>query len=237
MSENNTSINTYGIGQTEEMCKKISEKVCNFLEKMCPPAAEEIKQALKNKPMHWQLCNQINIISKASEKLGDFSNKKAPAQLVFSVIEHGSWTDDKNIQKMWAGLLASSCTKDGRDESNLIFINILFQLTYVEVKILSYLCENSEKKVIYDNLIAADKLMFSIKKLREISGINDLARLSLKLHHLQTIGLTEGTFPELIADREFNVYIKPTPLALDMYVRSQGLQETPIEYFDLKAGK
>jgi len=48
--------------------------------------------------------------------------------------------------KYVAGLLISSCGPDGKDETNLIFTNILAQLTHTEASILKYSCEKSQRE-------------------------------------------------------------------------------------------
>ena len=78
--------------------------------------------------------------------LGDEAGRlQAHPRMVMRVIEDGSWSDDATVQKMWAGLLASSCCPDGRDESNLMFINLLGQLTSSQVRILRFACETANK--------------------------------------------------------------------------------------------
>ena len=62
-----------------------------FLSRICLPASEEFGLFLKDKVSKWSGENALQI-------------------------EKGSWVDDNKVQDMWAGLLASSCNEDGRDE-------------------------------------------------------------------------------------------------------------------------
>lgn len=51
----------------------------------------------------------------------DYEDKKALPRLVVLTLEQVYWVDADEVREMWAGLLASSCTIDGKDESNLIY--------------------------------------------------------------------------------------------------------------------
>ncbi len=151
---------------------------------------------------------------------------------------------------MWAGLLASSCTKDGKDESNLIFINLLSQLTSSEVKILNYICENAKKEITIHGLIYANVLLISLKDLKIISNIPDIHHLDRELDHLRSLGLILRGFPEIpkgaplinwrpsdLASKgsdDIEIDITPSALALNMYVRCNGSLQAPFEYFGLR---
>ena len=65
---------------------------------------------------------------------------------------------------MWGGLLASSCTTDGDDESNLIFINILSQITSLQAKIINYACEKVKKHVFKSGFVVPSRLLTFINE-------------------------------------------------------------------------
>jgi hypothetical protein len=148
-------------------------------------------------------------------------------------IEHGSWVDADEVQEMWAGLLASSCTKDGKDESNLMFMNLLAQLTTSQARMLSYGCEKSEKRLTSSGLIINPLGVYvTMAELVSIAGIDDVNRLDRELDHLRTLGLLSiGMFNDpqgpMIGD------LSPTSLGLQMYVRCQGYTGPPGNYFGL----
>jgi hypothetical protein len=155
---------------------------------------------------------------------------KAHPRVALAIIENGSLNDNDEVQEMWAGLFVSSCTRDGQEDENLIFVDLLKQLTVVEARILKYSCENA-RKIIYENgLIIGDHLTLDCKTLIEISGINEIHRLDRELDHLRSLQLIgsriSGGFNEsLIAD------ISPTPLALNLYTKSQGHSADPALYW------
>ena len=165
------------------------------------------------------------------KKNPDFELKHSHPRLISSILEHGSWSEDSTVQDMWAGLLASSCTPDGQDDSNLIFINLLSQLTKSQAKLLKFSCENSQKYVERVGLIQVAPLMIKSNDLFNIMKIKDIHVIDRELDHLRSIGLIVGG---IIPHRGGEANITPSPLALYMYVRCQGSEESPVQYFGLE---
>jgi len=172
-----------------------------FLSRICLPASEEFGLLLRDKVSHWRAKNLVKVAEKAERKLNATPNAKechAHPRIASLVLEHGSWVDTDEIQEMWAGLLASSCTRDGNDDSNLIFINLLSQLTTLQVRILNYLCEKAEKRVSpVMGFVYAEDMIISPQELAKITGTNDLNRLDRELDHLNALDLIRGGFPLL----------------------------------------
>jgi hypothetical protein len=64
------------------------------------------------------------VAEKAIEIIPENGLFQAHPRVLHEIIENASWVDDEEVQAMWAGLLASSCTEDGKDDKNLIYIYI-----------------------------------------------------------------------------------------------------------------
>ncbi len=136
-------------------------------------------------------------------------------------MENGSWSEHNELHEIWAGLLASSCDEKGEDDSNLIFINIVAQMTELQVKVLNYACENSKFILRKTGILSSNKLEVNIDLLKEITNTDDLGRLDRELDHLRNIGilkeLSGGLDTEhLIAD------ISPSDMGIHLYARCQG---------------
>lgn len=216
----------------EIKARSLSEACGTILAKLCYPVADEIGANIGERTSNWRRRNATMILEQTAQKY-DRSSKTgkehAPPRLVHKVLEEGSWTDDINLQEMWAGLLVSSCSEDGRDEGNLVFINILGQLTAVEAKILAYACENADVFVTDAGWIMAKDLEVDLNALIAITGVEDVHRLDRELDHMRAFELLPigGGFHvhEKLAD------ITPTPLALQMYARCQGHMGSPLEFY------
>lgn len=204
-----------------------------FLGRICLPAAEEFGLLLKDKVSKWRAENAVSIVAKAERKLNDrekYTNLHAHPRLITTAFENGSWAEDDFIQEMWAGLLSSSCDETGKDESNLLFMQILSQLNSTETAILNYICETAEKIVSEAGWIYSNEIDLELIILQKISGVGDVHRLDRELDHLRSLDLIEGGF----SHKSTNANVNPTPLALHMYVRCQGYIGSPTDYFGIK---
>ena len=204
-----------------------------FLGRICLPAAAELGLLFQDKVRAWRATNAVAVLVEAEaryEKYQIARNTQAHPRLVAAVVEHSSWTDDQTLQKMWGGLLASSCSPDGRDESNLIFINLLSQLTSLQTRILCYACSNVVKSVSAEGLILPDRGFYvDVNVLKEIAKIDDIHRLDAEIDHLCGLKLMSGGFlPE-----SNHVDVCPTALALNLFVRSQGFTGPAGTFFNL----
>src|SRR5262249_12851971 len=105
-----------------------------LLARICLPAAEEFGLLLRDKLSAWRSRNATATGMKGRTKLemAEAEGRQAPPRLIMESLSHASWSESDDVQQLWAGLLASSCSRDGRDDSNWIFINILSQLTELE---------------------------------------------------------------------------------------------------------
>jgi hypothetical protein len=212
-----------------------------FLSRICLPGAEELGLLFKDRVSHWRAVQSARIVARTERIVGSLPNSTglhAHPRIVGSVIANGSWVDSDNVQEMWAGLLASSCTEDGKDESNLIFLNLLSQLTTSQAKVLAYSSEKVPKRLIDGGLITAKgNLRVTLDELAIITVLDDVNRIDRELDHLRALGLLSmhagmftdrsvlGVPPGCVAD------VTPSDLGLQMYVRCQGSRLSPAEYF------
>ena len=211
----------------------LSEALGTLIAKLCYRAADDIGEEFTARIGNWRRGNAIKILENAAEKHALLEKAKtcsAPPRLVHTIIEEGSWTEDDRIHSFWAGLLASSCTKDGTDEGNLVFVNILKQLTSLGAQILDYACDISEKSVTEGGWLASEPVTIERDELVELTGESDIQRLDRELDHLRSLELIlEGFNPvNTLAN------ITPSALALHMYVRCQGFVGSPAEYFGIE---
>ena len=192
----NTSLDILGIKPLGDTINIVTTKSLEGLESffniVCKPALEELGFLIKDNVRAWRLNNVLKIIEKAKGKLnfenGELNIKIHP-RIAFTIIENGSMIDNEMVQEMWAGLFAASCSKTGLEDENVIFVDILKQLTFAEAKIVKYSNENSRKILLGNGLIQSEVLVVSTKLLIEISGITEIHRLDRELDHLRNLGL------------------------------------------------
>lgn len=219
-----------------QVTKATIDGVSAFLGRICLPAAVEFGLLLQDNVRSWRATNAIRVLTAAQNRIGKLANTEpvyAHPRLVATIIDKASWTDDKVLQDMWGGLLASSCCADGHDDSNLIFVNMLTQLTHLQSRVVRYACENSEKALTASGLIMPNgDLEVDMSTIFSIAETEDIHRIDQDLDHLRGLELIRSGFhPSMLT-----VDITPSALALNLYVRCQGYRGSAVDYFGLNSG-
>lgn len=216
-----------------------------FLSRICLPVAEELGLLFRDRVSHWRAMQAARITEKAERKLRDVNGSEswhAHPRVIGRVIETGSWIDADDVQEMWAGLLASACTPDGKDETNIMFIEMLSQLTASEAFIFRYACEAAQKRITELGTVTSNEVHIALKQLVEVTDVQDVSRLDRELDHLRNIGLLNINSGLSLTPRQIEEgtepygVITPSDLGVQMYVRCQGSKLTPAEYFKLRGG-
>jgi hypothetical protein len=230
----------FGIAPVARAVERVTDSVLSGAEatlgRICLPAAEELGLLFRDKVSAWRQRNVLSTVTKAQPALDAAAAKncRASPRLIMESLNQASWTDREEVQAMWAGLLVSSCTESGIDDSNWIFINLLSQLTTLQVSILNAACESATKVVTIGRLIAAKMIRQSQEELIALCACKDLQRIDRELDHLRALGLIEGG---ILPNSEISfAEFCPTALALHLYVRAQGSAKSPSEYFHLNEG-
>lgn len=222
-----------------EITKVSLDGVSSFLSAVFKPGLEELGFLLKDKVRQWRLNNILRVLEKAKGKMGfdgQELNLTANARVGLSIMEGSSEVDNEELQDLWAGLFASSCTPDGKDDSNMNFVDLLRRMSSVEAKIIDYACKNCEKTLHPNKLITAEKLKVTFEDLTKIAGVDNLYRLDSELDHMRSISLlVPGHFLSagggFVASDELDANITPSPLALNLYYRTHSTGKSPIEFW------
>jgi hypothetical protein len=147
---------------------------------------------------------------------------RAHPQLITSILKHGSWADDFT-EHLWAGLLASSCTVDGTDESNTVFVDLLVNFTFHQSRIFVAGSIQALELMAGTNDPSSTPIVLTPEQMIRLTGMYDLSRLATSMSYLFTSGIIEKRFDltSYIPMDKFD--ITPTRLGLDLFRRCQGL--------------
>jgi len=222
----------FGIKPIANTVEKTADHLLKGIEGFCSrvfsPALTEIGLSYGDRAEAWRTKNLIKILKKSEGKL-IYSQEKLTVhpKVLLEITENGSLSEEDEMQEMWAGLLAASCS-DQKSDENLIFVNLLKKLTVTQANILKYACENS-KKIIYQNGLIGPEgdLKISRDNLIEITGINDIHRLDRELDYLRSMELITCGF---VIGNDLDADLTPTSLALNFFIRLSGSKDSP-EYF------
>ena len=172
-----------------------------FLSRICPGGAGKIGQLVGGRLSHDKLANAVSIALKAESLLAFELVKdrlRADPDLVVRILEDGSSTDEDWLKNFWAGLLATSCTAEEDDESSLVFVELLSQLTTFPVRILTVVCTRATKVLAESGAISAKPLACKIEELMLKTGSRG-PQLERDLECLSEFGLIEKREPNAAA--------------------------------------
>lgn len=220
-----------------EAVKASIKGVSSFLEIVFKPGLEELGFLIKDQVRVWRLNNIVRTLEKAQGRFkfdGKEINLTANARVGLSIMEGCSVVDNEELQDLWAGLFASSCTPDGRDDSNMNFVDLLRRMSSVEAKILDYACCNCNKYIYPNQLILAEDITVPFDTLVKITETDDRYRLDSELDHMRSIELLlqGGSFAGsgggfTASDNSLEANITPSSLALYLYLKTHSIGISP----------
>jgi hypothetical protein len=217
----------------------IRDGAAAFLSRVCLPAAEEFGLALRDRVSAWRARNLTQTLNMANEihlRHPGHVDERVNPRLIHLAMEEASWTDDDQIQKMWAGLLASSGSLEASDE-NLTFMNLLKQLSSLQVRILRFAAETAKKYATLEGFVMAEAFNIPANEPPSLFGA-DLHRIDRELDHLASlnlIGLVRGQGGIFNPAANLTAAdLTPTALALHLYTRGQGSKRSPADFWNLK---
>jgi len=212
---------------------RISEAVA-FLSRICPGGAEKVGKLLCGRLSNHKLANAIAIVLKAENLLGlesAIDRLRADPDLVVRVLEDGSCTDEDWLKHFWAGILATSCAVEDKDESSLVFVELFSQLTTFPVRILTVVCTKATKVLTESGSISARPLSCKIEDLMLTTGSRGL-QIERDLERLSELGLIEkrdSNSPMLLARDE--VHVTPSSLGLQLFARCKGHRGSQQDFY------
>lgn len=239
--EKDNSLDILGIKPASKSVEKVTDGVVDgaraFLGRICLPAAEEFGLLMQDHVKSWRAKKAASIAQKAEQKVllhHGTNDVKVHPRIAHAIFEEGSWVEDETVHSMWAGLLASGCEESGLDDSNIVFIATLKQLTALQVRVVRFAVENATKFVSEGGWPYSDSITCSLIELKNICQTEDILRIDRELDYLRSMELIgEGLQGGFSPDSD-TANITPTPFALHLYVRGEGFPGSPIEYWNLE---
>jgi len=201
-------------------------KAFGFLRRICESATEQIRLALHERFSNKRLASATEIALQAEEMLSrcEETDIVAHPHVLMRILEEGSWAQDDWVRQMWAGLLATSCTADGQDTSNMALIDLLDKLTPIHLKVLAFACRKGAEAGASGELLANFTVYCSGDELVQVVGSNNLARIQQTIGHLAGYGLlAESARPSYVGAMEkIKTKATPTELGRRLHARCSG---------------
>ncbi|HET7101161.1 MAG TPA: hypothetical protein VFJ52_08435, partial [Terriglobia bacterium] len=165
-----------------------------FLRQTCPSVEEECKVLLHKEFSFQRAVNAVDIVLMAEDMIArdpDTFRFRANAKLVMKVLEVGSWVDSEPVQRLWAGLLATSCTASGDEEINMMFAERLTQFSPLHADILAAACAPAVAALSARGEAAPSESYCTAKEFVEATGTRNLNKIHQGVLQLCDLGLLE----------------------------------------------
>lgn len=187
-----------------------------WLYRLCPSRATEPIYAITGELDEFRTRNMLTIALIAERMLAagsDLDKMHADPHIVASILKDGSWENDDLTQRLWAGLLVSSCDLTGWDKSNKDLVELLVQVTSNQLHILVEGCRRAreQRAVIVDH-----------EEMVRITGMYDLYRNATDVAYLHNYGLIENNFDFSTHGPKGDFDITPTPLGMRLFKTCLG---------------
>jgi len=205
-----------------------------FLRRICPSATQELRLLFREGLSNLRIANTIAITNRAEIMLAaerDSDRLHAPESVVLTIVKNGSWAEDPSTQNLWAGLLATACTANGNDESNLPYLDLVSEIPTIDGRLFVEACTKSQKIFAPNGAVTAHPLIRSSDELIHITGAHDLMKIDRNILQLSILGLFEPRVKPKFFSFEQEANLSPTPLGLELFARCQGHRGAPHDYY------
>jgi hypothetical protein len=196
-----------------------------FLNRLCQAAADESILLVGGELDESRTDCALEIALRA-EKLLAFepgaSRMHAPPPLVASILKNGSWAIDDVTKQLWAGLLSTSCSVEGTDESGNAFVDLLIHLTPVQSLVFVAACSRAMAFITEHETLPLDRIILTPEEMFRMTDTNNISRIAIDITYLFHAELIEKSFDFTSYLPAENFDLTPTRLGLDLYKRCKG---------------
>jgi hypothetical protein len=193
-----------------------------FLSRLWPLGAKEVARLVHGGLSKARVANAVEILLKAERLLPpNYAAESIGARpsFVVKVLEYGSWADERWIQQLWAGLLASSRTAPAKDDSSEVMADLLGKLAAVHIRILKHACVRVDALQPDRGAAPLQPVICGREEIMEVAASRELLKIERDLDHLYGLGLLERRASASSTTTHYGVDITPSDLGLQLYDR------------------
>jgi len=188
---------------------------------ICPEVEEKVTRMLRKEFSSVRVAGGIRIVLMAERLLrprAEPTGLRVPADLLLHILEMGSLAEEGWVQSMWAGLLASACTREGEDESNVPFAEILSHLAPVHLRVLEMVC----RKALTAAQEGSQAFICTIGELTKGLDLTNVAKTLRTVAELGDHGLMTPVRRSPSDPLDTEARTSATRMGLQMYARCHG---------------
>ena len=196
-----------------------------FLGRVCSDGAESIGEWVRTRASSHKVLNAVSIALKADSLLGlgsTIDRARVNPLIAVRILEVGSETQEEWLHRFWAGLLITALSTDGRDKTNLEFVELFSLLTSIPVRIFTVVCTKATKVLSESGEVSAKPLACDIQELTATVGSRGPQTVR-DLESLAALRLIEKESQNTSAlHTTHHIHLTPTTLALQLFALCNG---------------
>lgn len=196
-----------------------------FVYRLCPSRAKEPIHVLTGELDEARTKSMLEIALTAEKMLSEGPHAEkmhAHPHIVAGVLRDGSWEHDELTQRLWAGMLVSSCSEEGKDESNKEFVELLVQVSPAQAHILVEGCRRASEQTPGNHKASKWQIILTPEEMIQTTGMYDLYRNATDVNYLHHYGLVENTFDFTTYTPKKSFDITPTSLGMKLFEVCRG---------------
>ncbi|MFZ0302666.1 MAG: PilZ domain-containing protein [Terracidiphilus sp.] len=154
----------------------------------------------------------------------DADRMRADPKLVAHILREGSWAHSVQQKQLWIGLFANSCKPEGWDDSNMIFADMLVNITPAQATIFIEGCNRALESMRETDTTPPHRVVLSPHDMSELTKMYDLTRVATDVAYLYNLGVIDRLFDFTSYVETENFDITPSSVGIDLFLRcSRGL--------------
>lgn len=236
-SESNKSVDLLGVKGLADSARILTQGAVDgagaLLGRICLPAAEELGELFRDRVKHWRLKQLAMVTEKARPQIERREKSEGPLQappsIAIRVIDSASLAGDGTLQDMWAGLLVSSCTPTGTDDSNLLFVNMVSAFSPAQARLFDWIAKVCPMVRDKEGIVQGDHFKPSVEDLLQHGQIPDLGQLDAELSGL----FAAGVFHKNLEGSTLAACKGLSSLGVTLSLRVLGKRGNPADHFDV----
>jgi hypothetical protein len=195
-----------------------------FLSRLCHAEAHESIKLLGGELDEARTERAMEIAHLAEKCLAsepDAEKLRAHPTLIANILREGSWADDFTKQ-LWAGILVTSCTLNGTDESNQEYVELLGNVTHYQSRIFVAACSKALVVMEGAEYPPPSRIIIAPEEMIQITGMYDLPRIATYVAYLFNSEIIDKVFDftSYLPTESFDV--TPSRKGLILFLRCQG---------------
>lgn len=134
-----------GLELAKKGIEEAAETAREFLRKLVSDPLTELGGLMTDNIKLWRFKNQVNIILEAQRflKEKDIEPTTVVPKTLIPLLESGSLEGEPSLQKKWSAMLANAAAPDGEKKVKPSYVQILKELSTLEVQILDQMYANA----------------------------------------------------------------------------------------------